>query len=97
MYAFWCHRKDVWMIIETIMHLLNWNDIWYAHPGDFRTNLKQGRFHVGVWTGPQMDLICIRKANTNSEAEKYLSPGGRTILEATIKSVYKRMITFSLP
>ncbi len=84
------------MIAEFFIHLMSWDSVWYANPGDFRWNLKHGRFHVGVWTGPQHDLICVRKCDTNKKADEFLSPGGRTILEATVKAIWKRMTTLHM-
>lgn len=80
------------------MHLLNWSDVWYAHPGDIRSNFRKrgGCFFVGVWTGPQRDLICVRRADTNQAAERFLSPSGRTILDATIKAVWKKMTSYDM-
>jgi len=48
-----------------------------------------GRWHVGTWTGPQHDLLCLKKCATNAEAEKFLSPGGPTILLAALVALIK--------
>ena len=76
-------------MIELIFHLMGWTDIWYAHPGTLRLALKDGRWHAGVWTGPEYDLLCVRHATTNEEAECFLSPGSRTIPGAVFRSVLK--------
>ena len=52
---------------------------------------RDGRFHVGVWTGPQHDLICVRGCDTNEEAERWLSPGGVTITIAAIRAAVRRV------
>ncbi len=71
------------MIVEAILHRSGWQHIWYAHPGNFGFRalvrgrfglLWPGRWMVGVWTGPQNDLLCVRHCRSNHEAEKYLSP-----------------------
>jgi hypothetical protein len=81
------------MIVEWLMHHFGWTDIWYAHPGgSFRRNFSWGgRFHVGVWTGEQHDLICVKKCSTNEEAERLLSPGARTIWLAALRSAWRRL------
>lgn len=79
------------MINELLIHLLRFDAIWYAHPGRLKYAITwDGRWHVGVWTGPHGDLICVKHCDTREEAERYLSPGGRTILAATLKAWKKR-------
>lgn len=85
------------MIAEIIMHRMDWNEVWYAdvpRRGWWRDAWRylfkyDGRWHVGVWTGPQLDLICVRRCATNAEAERSLSPSGRTILSATLKALWR--------
>lgn len=84
------------MLAEIIMHRMDWGDVWYAHPGvrgwwrDLWRYLRwDGRWMVGVWTGPQRDLICVRHCDTNEEAERWLSPGSHTILGATLKALWR--------
>ncbi len=48
-------------------------------------------FLVGVWTGPDRDLICVKRCTTNEEAERYLSPPGRTILSAVLRGLVVRI------
>lgn len=43
------------------------------------------RWHIGVWTGPQLDLVCLKYCETSEEAERWLSPGGTIPLTAAIK------------
>ncbi len=77
------------MIAELIMHYSSFGDVWYAHPGRLINAIRwSGRWHVGNWTGPQHDLICVKNCSTNAEAERWLSPGGRTILSAAIKALW---------
>jgi len=74
------------MIAEWIMDCMGWTDVWYAHPGPWRT---PKRWHAGIWTGPQLDLICVRRCDTNAEAERCLSPGASTILGAVLAAYCK--------
>lgn len=71
---------------EEIMHRMGWTDVWYAHPGLLALN---DRWHVGIFTGPQNDLICVKHCDTNEEAERYLSPGASDILSAALASEAK--------
>jgi hypothetical protein len=83
------------MIVEAIMHRMGWADIWYAHPGNFgmrhfrRRYIWPGRWGVGVWTGPQNDLLCIKRCDTNEEAERCLSPLAPTALAACLFALGK--------
>lgn len=61
--------------------------LWYAHPGinnyyaDIDTIPRArfgGRWHAGVDTGPDGDLICVKHCASKEEAEDWLSPGGYT-------------------
>jgi len=75
---------------ELIMWIYGWDAVWFANPGFSIGSLRwPGLFHVGVWTGPQNDLICVRHAKTSEEAEELLSPCSRTVLGAAIKSALK--------
>jgi len=71
--------------ITNQLHKHNWCDIWYACPSPSGIDTPD-RWCVGVWTGPQNDLICVKHCKTNEEAEKWLSPGGNDIFEAIEKS-----------
>ena len=84
------------MLTEYILQRMGWDSIWYAHPGPgglrrlWRMRVFwPGRFHVGVWTGPQLDLLCIERCDTNEEAERALSPSGPTVLLATLAALWK--------
>ena len=74
------------MIVEKLMHHFNWTDVWYAHPGPFK---YPDRFHVGVWAGVDLDLLCVKDCKTNEEAEEWLSPGANSIFMAAIKAALK--------
>lgn len=84
---------------ESLFHDAGFMDIWYAHPGprDYTYYLEGearekfgGRWHAGVFTGPQHDLICVKQCATNEEAERYLSPGAHSIAEAIETALAKR-------
>ena len=82
------------MILEIVMHRMGWTDAWYAHCGPFdlgwfREVCLRGRWSVGVWTGPQHDLLCIKRCATNAEAELYLSPGAPTATLACLAALAK--------
>jgi hypothetical protein len=75
-------------------HDAGFRDLWYAHPGgDYdQSHFREPnpRWHAGIWTGPQNDLICIKICETNKEANKFLSPSGWTPEEATVLAVRKK-------
>ncbi len=48
--------------LEQIMHRMGWTDVWYAHSGRCRCG---NRWHVGVWSGKDNDLLCILDTNRN--------------------------------
>lgn len=77
------------MITEYLMHRFVWPDIWYSGRQTFWKSLKGKRFHVGMWTGPDHDMLCLKRCYTNGEAKIYKSPGGRTITGALINAIYK--------
>ncbi len=84
------------MLVEWLMERYGWNDVWFLGSN----GLRRGPFRfigpntcmVGVWTGPDRDLLCVRKCETPQEAEKYLSPSGWTITHAAILS-WRRLIS----
>lgn len=45
------------------------------------------RWHVGVRTGPDKDLICLRDCETKEEAEKWKSPAGWTPRDAVRRAI----------
>ncbi len=81
-------------------HDAGFMDIWYAHPGplpsrEYSKDTVRGqrfgpRWHAGIFTGPEHDLICVKHCATNEEAEKYLSPGGWSPEEAVQLALEKR-------
>ena len=89
------------MISEIIMDRLGWTDIWYAHPGPYARRIFSTfgplpkRWHVGVWTGPDRDLICVRHCEDLASARASKSPGARTILGAVVAALVVRYRTSS--
>jgi len=75
---------------ELLMHEARFSDIWYAYPGPGPENRFGERWHAGVWTGPQHDLICVKRCKTNEEANRWLSPGANSIQEAVEAAVELR-------
>ena len=82
-------HSDAWLnaflgtldeIATKAMHDVGFTDLWYAHPGS--ALVRADRWHAGIWTGPQQDLICVKKCETNEEAEEWLSPGAAGPLAA---------------
>lgn len=67
-----------------ILKAFNWTAIWIAGGG----NLPYV-FGVGIWTGPDRDLICVRPARSRAEAEYYLSPMCRSLMVAIIRAIIK--------
>lgn len=55
-------------------------------PRDAQRNFGP-RWHVGVWTGPDRDLVCLKACATSDEAERWLSPGGWTPEDAVERAV----------
>ena len=55
---------------------------WYVFSGH--------SFEVGTCTN-DIKLITVRPCSTASEAYYYRSPGGRTIFQATLRAVWKRL------
>lgn len=86
------------MIAEYIMSRCGWDAVWFLEaigekpaPGaKWWHFLRSGACLVGVWTGPDGDLLCVRRCETAEEAERWLSPPGRIILDAALRSLWRR-------
>jgi len=73
-----------------IMAKYGWSDIHYSNPflpGETPIADIPGRWTIGVRTGPNHDTICIRQCLTEADVQKYKSPHGNSINEATHKSI----------
>lgn len=88
---------DLW----SEFHAAGFTDIWYAHPGPkpyahYQTGEVRERFgprwHAGVWTGPDRDLLCVKPCDTAEDAERWLSPGGHSPEGAVRIALAKRSL-----
>jgi len=93
---------DEWDGIWAKFHEAGFTDIWYAHPGprpyahyqpsaDGECKQYGPRWHAGVWTGPEHDLLCVQPCKTNEEAARYLSPGSWSPEGAVFLAIQKRV------
>ncbi len=90
------------MIAEYIMSRCGWDAVWYlgGDPSSARYLrapgarwwhfLRAGACLVGEWTGPDMDLLCVRQCDSAADARRWLSPPGRFVLDATLRSLWVR-------
>lgn len=86
------------MIAEFIMSRCGWDAVWYLEacgdtpaPGEHWWHFARlGACIVGTWTGPDGDLLCVRSCDSVAEAKANLSPPGRFILDATLRSLWRR-------
>jgi len=80
------------MIAEWLMERYGWDAVWFLgsnRPERFRhwwNFIGPNTCYIGVWTGPDLDLLCVRECPTATEAEQNLSPAGWTITHAAILS-----------
>ena len=88
------------MITKYLMYRFGWETVWMVGvcPQEAGLDAPKRRFEffhceclVGTWTGPDADLLCVRPCDTSAEAEKWLSPPGRTILHAALRSFWLRL------
>lgn len=86
-------QVDVWKVF----HDAGFSDLWYAHPGpgSYLSARSGPRWHAGIWTGPERDLLCVKHCNTNAEAERWLSPGGWTPEEAVLAALEKLNVSMA--
>ncbi len=50
--------------------------------------LEQGTVFVGVWTGPDADLLCVKRQDDRVwQARRWCAPPGRTILDACVRGL----------
>lgn len=78
------------MILLWLMRRYAWDSIWCCSGVRLLNDLRRGVFYVGEWTGPDRDLICVKRCETSEEANRWLSPRGRTPLIAAVKAALKR-------
>lgn len=81
------------MLAEWLMERYGWHDVWFLGSNGLTSGplrfVRPDACYVGIWTGPDMDLLCVRECPTAEEAERCLSPSGWTILHASIRSWLK--------
>lgn len=83
------------MLDEFLMERYGWDTVWFLGSN----GLKHGPFRffgpdtcvVGVWTGPNRDLLCVKECATAEEAEACLSPSGWSITHAVLRAWAKRV------
>jgi len=80
-----------------IMAKYSWSDIHYSNsflPSDNPTYDNPDSWYVGTRTGPNNTDICIIKCVTQEQVDKYKSPPGNSLKEATHKSrkLYEELI-----
>src|ERR1039458_759019 len=83
------------MIAEWLMERHGWDAVWFLgsnRPERYRhwwNFIGPEACYVGIWTGPDLDLLCVQKCSRVEEAEQNLSPPGWTITHAAILSQLK--------
>lgn len=80
------------ILVQWLMNRCGFDSVWCCHGISVWWDIRVGGrpWHVGVWTGPEKDLICVKRCETNGEAKQWLSPGSRSLLIAAIKSALLR-------
>lgn len=97
-------RGDTWAprlnampkTLEQMMDRYGWDALWYPDAG--HPDITSSReFFVGVWTGPDADLLCVKTCETIKAAERFLSPSAPTAIEAALASerLLRRAVTAS--
>jgi len=69
-------------ILGFLMDYFGWHDVWHPNPD---------QWYVGHWTGPDSDLLCVKRCETREEAEEHLSPQGTT-LESAIRQAMNKLL-----
>jgi hypothetical protein len=72
------HRYD--MVYDVVMEYFGWDSLWHPNPG---------QWYVGIWTGPDRDLLCVKHCETAEEAEQCLSPQGECYEDAFTLAMMK--------
>lgn len=87
------------MISEFIMSKMGWDAVWYLGGGGLEPGQNPppghhrwwhrwslGSVFVGTWTGPDGDLVCVKRCQTRDEANRWLSPPAHTVLDGCARS-----------
>jgi hypothetical protein len=88
------------MLLRWLMNRYGWDTVWAPGMGDVsfqRRWLAWDSYRVGIWTGPDMDMLCTKWCATDRDAERWLSPGGPTMLLAAMCAVAKHYRTKMRP
>lgn len=76
--------------VAALMDLFGWTEVWFPTAGD--EILRRRAFYIGNYDN-EIDLCCVRYAETNEDGMRWLSPKGPTMLTAALRSVAKRYAT----
>lgn len=83
------------MLAEYIMFKMGWTEVWLPGASGREPSLpgagqlfEEGTAVVGMWTGPDDDLLCVKRHDHDVEqARRWCSPPGRTILDACLRGL----------
>lgn len=67
-------------LLKRLLAWLSWG-VW---------DIERECFFVGVWTGPDKDLIAVRACRTYGGANYWLSPSSKTMLGAVMRALILR-------
>jgi hypothetical protein len=72
-------------------HDAGFETLWYAGtPAPYQDRQFGPRWHAGIWTGPDSDLVCVVPSGTAELAEEALSPAGWSPEEAAWRALELR-------
>jgi len=72
-----------------IMAQYGWRDIHYSNaflPGEIPAQDTQGAWSIGLYTGPDKKVLCVKECLTAEAIVKFRSPKANSISEAITKS-----------
>jgi len=83
------------VLTEWLMERYGWDAVWFLGSNGLRRGplrfFGPGTCLVGTWTGPDLDLLCVKECDTPDEADACLSPEGWTITHAALRAWLKRL------
>ena len=96
--------REIWwitMLAEVVMNYMGWSGAWFpsaTYPDNREPGWSLWRCmvpranscYVGSWTGPDGDMLCVKPCSTNAEALRWKSPGGRFLIDATLRALWLR-------
>ena len=68
-------------LLGYLMEHHDWDSIWHPY---------HTIWFVGTWTGPDGDMLCLKRCDTQEEAERFMSPGSNTI-ESAIRMAMNKL------